>query len=200
VPWHFLLLLLLLLLCEQMDILLQVNDYFGTEYEIDTPWTDLFAEPEEQQEVLRLQRLRSLESPRAAAAGPGAALAAALAAHERRGATGAAAAAAAGGGLTWLDAELPSEDEDDGSYSEPGELRSHTCFGCVDSLLLLLLRGGVHAMLVVSCATRARLAAFVRGTFPCKQSMVRHDCRGCTAAVAAYLHWPSFVAHCMIAL
>jgi hypothetical protein len=106
----------------QMDILLQVNDYFGTEYEIDTPWTDLFAEPEEQQEVLRLQRLRSLESPRAAAAGPGAALAAALAAHQQRG--GAGAAAAAGGGLAWLEAELPSEDEEDGSYSEPGELRS----------------------------------------------------------------------------
>jgi hypothetical protein len=105
----------------QMDILLQVNDYFGTEYEIDTPWTDLFAEPEDQQEVLRLQRLRSLESPRAAAAGPGAALAAALAAHQQRGGAGAAAAAAAGG-LTWLDAELPSEDEEDGSYSEPGGL------------------------------------------------------------------------------
>lgn len=102
-----------------MDILLQVNDYFGTEYEIDTPWTDLFAEPE-QQEALRLQRLRSLESPRAAAAGPGAALAAALAAHQQ--ANGAGAAAAAGGGLNWLDAELPSEDEDDGSYSEPGGL------------------------------------------------------------------------------
>jgi hypothetical protein len=103
----------------QMDILLQVNDYFGTEYEIDTPWTDLFAEPEEQQEALRLQRLRSLESPRAASAGTGAALAAALAAHEQRAGAGAGAAA---GGLTWLDAELPSEDEEDGSYSEPGGL------------------------------------------------------------------------------
>ncbi|WIA30444.1 hypothetical protein OEZ86_000528 [Tetradesmus obliquus] len=105
----------------KMDILLQVNDYFGTEYEIDTPWTDLFAEPEQQQEALRLQRLRSLESPRAAAAaGPGAALAAVLAAHQQANGAGAGAAAAAGG-LNWLDAELPSEDEDDGSYSEPDE-------------------------------------------------------------------------------
>jgi hypothetical protein len=122
-------LLLLLLLFVQMDILLQVNDYFGTEYEIDTPWTDLFAEPEEAQEVLRLQRLRSLESPRAAAAGPGAALAAAIAAHQQRGGAGAA-AAAGGGGLAWLEAELPSEDEEDGSYSEPGELRSSYCPYC----------------------------------------------------------------------
>eukprot|EP00775_Hariotina_reticulata_P011674 gene11674-11817_t len=97
----------------KMDILHQINDYFGTEYEIETSWQDLFNESPEEQEALRLARLKSgsLESPRAAAG----AMAAAVAAVMANGTS-------AGGQSkprTYADlmaAEWPS-DEDDEDYS-----------------------------------------------------------------------------------
>ena len=81
-----------------MDILIQINDYYNTEYDLNTSWQDLFNESPEQQQAMQLQRLRSgdLLSPRA----------------------GKAAAAAAAGG--WWSQEFPSEDEEDNSYSESG--------------------------------------------------------------------------------
>lgn len=92
----------------QMDILIQINDYYNTEYALDTSWQDLFTEAPEQQQAMQLQRLRSgdLLSPRA----------------------GKTAAAAAGG---WLAHDFPSEDEEDNSYTESGEVVAATgTVGC----------------------------------------------------------------------
>lgn len=105
-----------------MDILLQINDYFGTEYEIDTPWTELFAESEEQQEAMRLHRLRScgsLESPRAAGPAMAAAVAAVLGQQKKK-------KAGADGLGVLLGGELLPTDEEDDSYSS-GSGKGHCC-------------------------------------------------------------------------
>lgn len=47
----------------QADILNQVNDFFGLDYDMDTKWSDLFHEPPEQLEAMRLSRLRSGSLP-----------------------------------------------------------------------------------------------------------------------------------------
>lgn len=63
---------LLWLCCVQADIIQQVNDFFGCDYELDTKWSDLFREPAELQEAMRMSRLRSGSlptSPRAGKAG-----------------------------------------------------------------------------------------------------------------------------------
>lgn len=92
----------------QADILILVNEYFGTDYGIEDKWLDLFTEPVEEQQQLAMQRLRSsdLDSP------PG--VAAAAAAVLANGAS-----ALAKGNLTAsiLLGEFPSDDEDDESYS-----------------------------------------------------------------------------------
>lgn len=49
--------------CVQADILQQVNDFFGCDYELDTKWSDLFKEPAELQEAMRMSRLRSGSLP-----------------------------------------------------------------------------------------------------------------------------------------
>ena len=126
-------------LITQVDIIHQINDYFGADYDIDTCWSDLFAEPPEQQEAMRLSRLRSGSlptSPRVGKGGPGgvgslaAAVAAVMQQQQHWPAVGAAAAGRRGGAaaarrapaaaLQQLQGELADTDSEDGSYSGSG--------------------------------------------------------------------------------
>jgi hypothetical protein len=132
----------------QAEIINQLNDFFNTDYDIDVKWTDLFCEAPEQQEAMRLSRLRSGSlptSPRAMKGGLGgvgslaAAVAAAMQQQQHWGAAGGAAAAAAGGKgggrmqrkapatLQQLQGDLADTDSDDDSYSEQesGESLAH---------------------------------------------------------------------------
>lgn len=119
----------------QADIINQINDYFGADYGIDTQWCDLFSEPPEQQEAMKLSRLRSGSLPtsprgRKGALGGVGSLAAAVAAVQQqqqqwpaagdRGATAGRSDARrrASATLQQLQGELADTDSDDESYSE----------------------------------------------------------------------------------
>lgn len=123
----------------QIDIIHQINDYFGADYDMDTKWSDLFMEAPEEQEAMRLSRLRSGSlptSPRVGKGAPGgvgslaAAVAAVMQQQQHWPATGTAAAGRAGvarkSPAAWqqLQGDLLDSDSDDESYSEQesGEL------------------------------------------------------------------------------
>ncbi len=84
----------------QADILELVNEYFGTSYELEQPWHELFAGGAEEQSGALLQRALSHEG--AVALSPGA-----------QGAAG----ARMGAGAAALLGELLSDSEEDGSYA-----------------------------------------------------------------------------------
>lgn len=120
----------------QAEIINQLNDFFNTDYDIEVKWTELFCEAPEQQEAMRLARLRSGSlptSPRAMKGGLGGvgSLAAAVAAAMQQQQHWPAAGGAAAGGkgatrmqrkasatLQQLQADLADTDSDDDSYSE----------------------------------------------------------------------------------
>jgi hypothetical protein len=57
----------------QADIINQINDFFGLDYDVDIKWSQLFCEPTEQQEAMRMARMRSGSlptSPRGVKGGP----------------------------------------------------------------------------------------------------------------------------------
>jgi hypothetical protein len=124
----------------QADIINQVNDFFGLDYGVDIKWSELFCEPTEQQEAMRMARMRSGSlptSPRGAKGAPGGvgSLAAAVAAamqqqqqhwpatgggrDKKKQKTGAVAMQRKPSAtLQQLHGELADSDSDDESYSE----------------------------------------------------------------------------------
>lgn len=123
----------------QAEIINQVNDFFGLDYGVDIKWSALFCEPTEQQEAMRMARMRSGSlptSPRAVKGGPGGvgSLAAAVAAvmqqqqhwpatggregKKKQKTGGVAMQRKPSGTLQQLHGELADTDSDDESYSE----------------------------------------------------------------------------------
>jgi hypothetical protein len=140
--------------CLQADILNQINDFFGLDYGMDTKWSDLFCEPPEHLEAMRLSRLRSGSlptSPRMGGKGGPmgvGSLAAAVAAvmqqqqhwpatggpakkgrSKGRSTGGAAMQRRASGTLQQLHGDLADTDSDDESFSEgdSGEFMLRNC-------------------------------------------------------------------------
>lgn len=164
----------------QIDIIHQINDYFGADYDMDTKWSDLFMEEAEVQEAMRLSRLRSGSlptSPRVGKGAPGgvgslaAAVAAVMQQQQHWPATGAAAAGRAGvarkSPVAWqqLQGDLPDSDSDDESYSEQesGELMRRGgdgSSGCSSGGISLQL-GPTAAQLGCVAATRRELGGLL---------------------------------------